>query len=44
MKIERIAITPCVMRKDDPAWRFALAARPVTEGLVVAITADNGTT
>jgi L-alanine-DL-glutamate epimerase-like enolase superfamily enzyme len=44
MKIERIAITPCVMHKDDPAWRFALAARPVTEGLVVAITADNGTT
>lgn len=44
MKIETIAITPCVMRKEDPTWRFALASSPVTEGLVVAITADSGVT
>ena len=44
MKIETITIDPCIMRKEDPTWRFALAARPVSEGLVVTISADNGIT
>jgi len=43
MKIERVTIETCVMRKQDPAWRFALAANPVTEGLIVTLTADDGT-
>ena len=30
------------MRKTDPKWRFALGASPVTEGVVVTMTAENG--
>ena len=44
MKIDRITIEPCIMRKEDPSWRFALAASPLSEGLVVTISADNGVT
>jgi L-alanine-DL-glutamate epimerase-like enolase superfamily enzyme len=41
MIITRIECQPCVMRKTDPKWRFALAASPVTEGVVVTITSEN---
>ena len=42
MKIDRMTIEPCIMRKDDPTWKFALAASPITEGLIVTITDDEG--
>src|SRR5882672_2281616 len=41
MRIDRVEIEPIVMRKEDPKWRFALGASPVTEGVIVTITADN---
>ncbi|HEU0070594.1 MAG TPA: enolase C-terminal domain-like protein [Alphaproteobacteria bacterium] len=43
-RIRETNLIPCVMPKDDPTWRFALGANPTTEGLVVAITGDNGLT
>src|SRR5882672_4415335 len=42
MIIARVELEPCVMRKEDPNWRFALGASPVTEGVVVTITSENG--
>ena len=42
MRIDRVHLDPIVMRKEDPKWRFALGANPVTEGVVVTIAADNG--
>lgn len=44
MKIAEIHIEPCNLAKDDPEWRFALAANPMSEGWVVSITAEDGTT
>ena len=44
MQITAVDITSCVMPKDDPTWRFALGAHPTTEGWIVAITSDDGTT
>ena len=37
MKITDIKLEPCIMRKEDPTWRFALGASPITEGLIVSI-------
>ena len=31
------------MRKEDPSWRFALAASPTTEGWIVTLESDSGT-
>jgi L-alanine-DL-glutamate epimerase-like enolase superfamily enzyme len=42
MIVARVLLEPCVMRKADPKWRFALGANPVTEGVVVTLVADNG--
>jgi L-alanine-DL-glutamate epimerase-like enolase superfamily enzyme len=42
MIIRELDIKPCTMRKDDPTWRFALAASPVSEGHVVRIATDDG--
>jgi L-alanine-DL-glutamate epimerase-like enolase superfamily enzyme len=42
MIIREFDITPCTMRKEDPTWRFALAASPVTDGHVLRIASDNG--
>ena len=42
MRIVRAQITECVLPKDDPTWRFALAARPDVEGMVVQLEADSG--
>lgn len=42
MKIAKITLEPCVMPKEDPTWRFALGASPVTEGLIVSIITDDG--
>jgi L-alanine-DL-glutamate epimerase-like enolase superfamily enzyme len=35
-------IQPCTMRKEDPNWRFALGASPVTDGHVLRIATDDG--
>ncbi len=40
MKITDIKLEPCIMRKEDPTWRFALGASPITEGLIVSIETD----
>ena len=42
MKIEKVAVEPCVMRKQDRTWRFALGASPTSNGLIVCITTDGG--
>ena len=42
MIIRDFDITPCTMRKEDPTWRFALAASPVTDGHVLRIATDDG--
>jgi L-alanine-DL-glutamate epimerase-like enolase superfamily enzyme len=42
MIIREVSVAPCTMRKEDPAWRFALAASPVTEGHVVRIVTEDG--
>ena len=42
MIVTHVLLEPCVMRKTDPKWRFALGASPVTEGVVVTLTAENG--
>jgi L-alanine-DL-glutamate epimerase-like enolase superfamily enzyme len=42
MIVARVLLEPCVMRKEDPQWRFALGASPVTEGVVVTLRAENG--
>ncbi|MFB3053814.1 MAG: mandelate racemase/muconate lactonizing enzyme family protein [Alphaproteobacteria bacterium] len=44
MKIAEIRIEPCDLAKDDPEWRFALAANPLSQGWAVSITAEDGTT
>ncbi|MBT5049588.1 MAG: hypothetical protein HOM58_13900 [Rhodospirillaceae bacterium] len=43
MKITSMGIDPCIMRKEDPTWRFALGASPTTEGWIVSIHTDEGT-
>ena len=42
MIIRDFDLQPCTMRKQDPAWRFALAASPVTEGHVLRIATQDG--
>jgi L-alanine-DL-glutamate epimerase-like enolase superfamily enzyme len=42
MIIRDFDITPCTMRKEDPTWRFALGASPVTDGHVLHIATDDG--
>src|SRR5512140_3347479 len=42
MIICKFEIEPCTMRKEDPTWRFALGASPVTDGHVVRIATDDG--
>lgn len=44
MKITGLTLAPCVMRKEDPTWAFALAASPITEGWIVSIHTDGGMT
>ena len=44
MKITNIKIEPCILEKDDPTWRFALGASPVSEGLIISIETDKNLT
>jgi L-alanine-DL-glutamate epimerase-like enolase superfamily enzyme len=43
VKIRDYVSFPNVMRKEDPSWKFALGASPVTEGSVLRLTAEDGT-
>src|SRR5205085_3408347 len=43
MRTAGIALEPCTLRKQDPAWRFARGASPVTEGVIVTLTGEDGT-
>ena len=42
MLIARAELSPCTLRKEDPKWRFALGASPVTEGVIVTLSGQNG--
>ena len=42
MLIRDYASHPNVMRKEDPTWRFALGASPVTDGHVLRIADEDG--
>ncbi|HEY7298770.1 MAG TPA: enolase C-terminal domain-like protein [Xanthobacteraceae bacterium] len=42
MIIRNFDIEPCTMRKEDPAWRFALGGSPITDGHVVRVTTEDG--
>src|ERR1051326_6788851 len=41
MLIARAELSPCTLRKEDPKWRFALGASPVTEGVIVTLSGQN---
>ncbi len=42
MKIVAFETKVSIMRKDDPTWRFALGASPVTEGHILRIATEDG--
>lgn len=42
MIIREFDVTVCTMRKEDPTWRFALGASPVTDGHVLRLATDDG--
>ena len=42
MKIATVTLQPCVLRKEDPHWRFALGASPTTEGVIVTLASADG--
>ena len=42
LRIVAFETTVSVMRKEDPNWRFALGASPVTEGHVLRIATEDG--
>ncbi len=42
MLIAGAELSPCTLRKEDPKWRFALGASPVTDGVIVTLTAESG--
>lgn len=44
MKIVDVRIEESVLPKKDKDWKFALAANPATEGWIVGIRAEDGTT
>ena len=43
MKIDRIEILPADMPQADPKWRFAIHANRISQGWLVAISADDDT-
>lgn len=42
-RIAEVRIDPCTLPKDDPEWKFALAANPNSEGWIVTLMAEDGT-
>jgi L-alanine-DL-glutamate epimerase-like enolase superfamily enzyme len=43
-RIVAVEIMSCVMPKEDPKWAFALAANPLSEGWIVGLRTEDGTT
>ncbi len=43
MKIRDYVWHSSTMRKEDPSWKFALGASPVTEGSILVLRAEDGT-
>lgn len=43
MNITGAQLEPCVLHKQDPNWRFARGASPTTQGVIVTLTAEDGT-
>ena len=41
-RIAEVRIDPCTLPKDDPEWKFALAANPNSEGWIVTLVAEDG--
>lgn len=41
--LARVDVHEIVLRKEDPKWRFALAANPASPGVLVQLTAEDGT-
>ena len=37
MEIKAFDFEPIILRKDDPTWKFALGASPITDGMIVRI-------
>ena len=42
MKIKNVDITPVVMPKEDPEWRFALGGEAKARGFILKLTTDDG--
>jgi L-alanine-DL-glutamate epimerase-like enolase superfamily enzyme len=42
MKIVEFSVEPCILRKEDPTWRFALGASPTTNGVILRLACDEG--
>lgn len=42
VNIERMRVEACIMPKDDPTWRFALAANPESKGWLVTLETVDG--
>ena len=42
MIIKSFEIEPVVLRKEDPTWRFALGASPITDGQIVRLESEDG--
>jgi L-alanine-DL-glutamate epimerase-like enolase superfamily enzyme len=40
--IKSVDLEPVTLRKEDPNWRFALGASPITDGLIVRLVTDDG--
>jgi L-Ala-D/L-Glu epimerase / N-acetyl-D-glutamate racemase len=40
--IKSVDLEPVTLRKQDPNWRFALGASPITDGLIVRLMTDDG--
>jgi L-alanine-DL-glutamate epimerase-like enolase superfamily enzyme len=43
-RIVAVEIMSCIMPKEDPKWAFALAANPLSEGWIVGLRTEDGTT
>ncbi len=42
MKIANVELMPCVIRQEDPEWRYAGGESPQHEGFILKVVADDG--
>jgi L-alanine-DL-glutamate epimerase-like enolase superfamily enzyme len=40
--IKNVDLEPVTLRKEDPDWRFALGASPISEGVIIRLVTDDG--